>query len=534
MALAVRYAVGYGRPAAASSNGSSSERSAVVNRHPSQTHDSLATDTTHPPARQLDVAIIGGGIAGLVTALRLGRHSGSAPALSVRLFEARERLGGLIETQRVDAEQQGDCLCETGPDSLATAKTAAIELCHELGLGDALVAPRSDAAFSVLHDQRLHPLPAGFRLIAPTKPWPLLQSGLFSWPGKARMLLEPLIKPGALAHEDPDNEGDTDEGVASFVKRRFGREVFERVAEPVLGGLFIADPTELSAERVLGPFVALERRCGSVLRGLRGPARSPGATAQSAPAQLTIKNGLSTLVERLVEQIPPSWLELDCAARQLRRLPGGGWRIETAHGTWQANSIVLACPAPRCRELLSADAPALATALAGLRFASCATINLVYRESDIALLPGDFGFFVPRRERNHIFAATYSSEKFPGVAPDGFHVVRTFQGGPLDPSAIDLDDETLVQRSHDDLAPLIGINGKPISWRVNRFPNVMPQFDIGHRARVANVEQEIERHEGLHLAGSALGAYGLADCAASGNAVATAIRAQRSSDLEQS
>lgn len=493
-----------------------------------------ACGANDPDARRLDVAIVGGGISGLVTAFRLSRHQHSTDPLSLRLFEARDRLGGLIQTERVEAEQQGDCLCETGPDSLATAKPAAIDLCRELGLGDALVAPRSDAAFSVLHDQRLHRLPAGFRLIAPTLPWPLLRSGLFSWPGKARMLLESLIKPGALAGDDPSEDAATDESVESFVRRRFGREVFERVAEPVLGGLFIADATKLSAERTLGPFVELERQCGSVLRGLRGSSGPSGAAAQRSPAQLTIADGLGTLVERLAGQIPAGWLELDCAARQLRRLPGGAWQIETARGTWRANSVVLACPAPRCRELLKADAPALATALAGLRFASCLTVNLVYRRDDVALLPGDFGFFVPRRERNRIFAATYSSEKFPGVAPDGFHVVRTFQGGPLDPSALDLDDETLAQRAHDDLAPLIGINGKPVSWRVNRFPNSMPQFDVGHRARVEVVEQEVERHEGLHLAGSALGAYGLADCAASGNAVAAALRTHLSQDRGQS
>lgn len=481
----------------------------------------------NPNARHLDVAIVGGGISGLVTAFRLSGHQDSTGPLSVRLFEARDRLGGLIQTERVEVERQGDCLCEAGPDSLVTTKTAAIDLCRELGLGDALVRPRLAASFSVVYDRRLHPLPSGFRLIAPTEPWPLLRSGLFTWPGKMRMLLEPRVKAAPGSINDPREDTAADESVESFVRRRFGREAFERVAEPVLGGLFVADATKLSAERTLGPLVELERRCGSVLRGLRGSSRSSNSAAQGSPVQLTLEHGLGSLIERLVGEIPVTWLELRCSARQIRQLPDGTWQIETARGTWLANDVVLACPTPLCSELLKAAAPTLANSLAGLRFASCVTVNLVYRRSDVARLPSDFGFFVARREPNHILAATYASEKFSGLAPDGFHVVRTFQGGPLDPAAVELDDETLVQRSHGDLAPLIGVNGKPVAWRVHRFRRAMPQFDVGHRTRVANLQREVERHRGLHLTGSALGAYGLADCAASGEAVAATIRTRR-------
>ena len=466
----------------------------------------------------MDVAVVGGGISGLVTALRLSRQRESTGPLAVRLFEASDRLGGTIQTERVRAEHPGDCLCEAGPDSMVTTKAAAIDLCRELGLGDALVPPRSAASFSVVHDQRLHPLPAGFRLIAPTERWPLLRSSLFSWPGKLRMLLESRVK----APTRNDLRDVPDESVESFVLRRFGREAFERVAEPVLGGLFVADATKLSADRTLGPFVELERRRGSVLRGLRGPSGPSTPPGQASPAQLTLEHGLGSLVERLAGQIPPGWLELDCGAKQLRPHPCGAWQIETARGTWLARDVVLACPAPRCSALLEAAVPSLARSLAGLRFASCVTVNLVYRSGDVRL-PNDFGFFVARREPNHILAATYSSEKFSGRAPEGCNLVRTFQGGALDPAAVDLDDETLVERSHGDLARLIGVNGSPLATLVNRFRQAMPQFDVGHPARVANLERELGQHRGLHLAGSARGAYGLHDCVASGEAVAATL-----------
>ena len=470
----------------------------------------MAAPRDNPDLRHLDVAIVGGGISGLAAAFRLHAHQQSARPLSVRLFEACDHLGGTIQTERIEAEQQGDCLCEAGPDSMVTTKPAAIDLCRELGLGDALVEPRSAEAFSVVRKQRLHPLPAGFRLIAPTERWPLLRSGLFSWPGKLRMLHESRVK--------ASDELAADESVESFVVRRFGREAFERVAEPVLGGLFVADATELSAARTLGPFVELERRYGSVLRGLRDTPR-----ASSSPAQLTLERGLGSLVERLSEQIPSTWIELDCAAEKIWPLPRDGWQIETARGVWLARDVLLACPAPRCSALLSTAVPTLASALAELRFASCVTVNLVYRRGEVARLPNDFGFFVPRREPNHILAATYASEKFAARAPQGYIVIRTFQGGTLDHAAVDLDDETLVERSQRDLARLIGVTAPPRATSLTRFREAVPQFEVGHAERVARLSREVEEHEGLYLAGSALGAYGLADCVASGEAVAATI-----------
>ena len=460
--------------------------------------------------RQLDVAIVGGGISGLAVAYRLIARRKSGGPLSLRVFEARDRLGGTIQTDRLEAEAPGDCVCEAGPDSMITAKPAAIELCRELGLGDALVEPGSAEGFSVVHEQRLHPLPRGFRLIAPTERWPLLRSSLFSWSGKLRMLREPR----AATHDDSG----ADESVESFVVRRFGREAFARVAQPVLGGLFVADATQLSAARTLGPFVELERRFGSVLRGLRKSSR-----ASSSPAQLGLEDGLGSLVQRLSDQLPSDWIELGCGVEKLWPLPRGGWRIETARGSWEARNLLLACPTPRCSALLSGAAPNLASTLSELRFASCVTVNLVYRRARVTRLPDDLGFFVPRREPNQILAATYASEKFPARAPEDYVVVRTFQGGALDPLAVDLDDETLVERAHADLTRLIGVSSPPRASSVTRFREAMPQFEIGYTERVARLEREIESHPGLYLVGSALGAYGLADCVASGEAAAAKL-----------
>ena len=471
--------------------------------------------------RDLDVAIIGGGISGLVTAYRLANREASGRRASVHLFEASDRLGGTVQT-----ETRGDWLLETGPDSMLTAKVSATVLCRELGLGDELIAPLSNATFSLVHNRRLHPLPAGFRMIAPTQPWPLLRSRLFSFAGKLRLLLEPRI-PRRVSRSD-DDELNQDETVESFVVRRFGQEAFDRVAEPLLGGLFVADASKLSAQRVLGPFVELERRHGSVLRGLRAGATSSADTArkssQSAPAQLTLKRGLGSLIGRLVEEIPSSWLQLGCAVKVIKpSRERERWQIETTSGIWMAREVVLACPAPRGHDLLRDTIPEVARTFKELRFTSCVTVNMVYRRSDLCHLPSDFGFFVPRDEPFRILAASFASEKFPGRAPKEHVVVRTFQGGALDPDALDLDDATLTLRSHHDLTQLVGARDFPLSSMVTRFRQSMPQFDIGHLTRVADLQRRVGELAGLHVVGSGMGAYGLPACVESAEEVAMRI-----------
>ena len=245
-------------------------------------------------------------------------------------------------------------------------------------------------------------------------------------------------------------------------------------------------------------------------------------------AQLTLKRGLGSLIGRLVEEIPAPWLQLGCAAKAIRPLrEQQGWQIESTSGNWTAREVVLACPAPRCHDLLGDTIPGVAVALKELHFTSCATVNLVYRRSDLYELPSDFGFFVPRSEPHRILAASFASEKFPNRAPDEHVIVRTYHGGALDPGALDLDDAVLIERSHHDLARLIGAGALPLSSLVSRFRQSMPQFDVGHLDRVADLRGQVGSIRGLHVVGSGMGAYGLPDCVESAEAAAMSIELDR-------
>ncbi len=247
-----------------------------------------------------------------------------------------------------------------------------------------------------------------------------------------------------------------------------------------------------------------------------------------APAQLTLKRGLGSLIDRLVEEIPASWLQLGCAAKAIRPLcEGEGWQIESTSGNWTAREVVLACPAPRCHDLLRDTLPAVAGALNEIHFTSCVTVNLVYRRSDLYELPIDFGFFVPRSEPYRILAASFASEKFPDRAPDEHVVVRTYHGGALDPDALDLDDAILIDRSHHDLAQLIGAGALPLSSLVSRFRQSMPQFDVGYLSRVADLRRQVSPIRGLHIVGSGMGAYGLPACVESAEEAALSIELHR-------
>jgi oxygen-dependent protoporphyrinogen oxidase len=469
--------------------------------------------------------IVGGGVCGLVAAYHLRRHAFEAGLpLDVTVVEAAPRLGGKIVT-----EHSGGFVVEGGPDSFLAAKPQAAALARALGLGERLVG--CDGARRrvwVARRGRLAEVPPGLQMLVPTRPRAFLASPLFSWPGKARIALERWLPPRPAAG---------DESLAGFVRRRFGREALERLADPVLSSIHLGDPERLSLAAVWPGCAELERRHGSVGRGVRAAAAATGAgrtqaggsaggPATGEPAFLTLRGGLAELIDALAERLGGPGGAALLAGRpavEIAAAAGGGppFTVRLADGeTLSADAVLLAVPAFAAADLLAAARPELAAALGALRYASAATVALGFPPG-AAALPEGFGFFVPAAERRAVVAATFASTKFPGRAPAGGALVRAFVGGARGEAWAELPEDELVAAVRADLAALIGLAAEPALARVHRWPRGYPQYEVGHRERVAALEAHCG--PGLYLAGSAYHGAGIPDTVASAERAAAAM-----------
>jgi oxygen-dependent protoporphyrinogen oxidase len=451
------------------------------------------------------VVVVGGGITGLAAAHRVRER---APEAQVVVVEAAGRLGGTIAT-----EQVGGFRVEGGPDSILTEKPWAADLCARLGVE--LVGTRAgERRTFVVHAGRLEPLPEGFLLLAPTSLRPLLASPLFSWRGKLRMALDLVL---------PRRRDAGDESLAAFVRRRLGREALERVAQPLVGGIYTADPERLSLAATMPRFRDLERRHRSVVLGLRAAARAAPQAGAGARYALFVApaEGMEALVAALARRLPEGALRLAAPAAGLARV-GGRWRLRAGREPLEADALVLAVPAHAAGGLLGPLDPGLGAALGGIEYASSATVSLAFRDADVPGLRG-YGFVVPASEGRPLLACTYSSRKFPGRAPAGHELLRAFVGGALRPDLASADDETLVDLVRAELRQLLGVAAAPLLVRVRRHPRAMPQYAVGHLERVAEVERRAAALPRVALAGAAYRGVGLPDCVRSGEAAADAV-----------
>ena len=458
------------------------------------------------------VVVVGGGITGLSAAHRLHEliAEGGLRA-SVLLLESAPTLGGHVRTEVVDGH-----LFEGGPDSLVLAKPAGRALCERLGLGDDLVRVEG-GRIQILHRGRLRDVPEGFRMMAPTRLGPVLSSSLFSPAGKVRMAMERFL---------PAAPPERDESLGAFVTRRFGREVLERVAEPILASLFVADADRLSLGATLPQFHEMERRHGSVTRAFaaarRDRRRIEGRHDARSSNVASLRNGFGRIVETLTARLPVDSVRTRIRIDRIDAPPESDrWRIELADSDpVTADAVILACPAYAMASVLASVDAGLAAELDRVDYAPCATVNLAYRADDIGRMPGSVGFFVARTERRPLLAVSFVSVKFPERAPAGRILLRAFLGGALHPEVEELDEDALARVAHDELVPLLRLRGTPVLARTYRFPRAMPQYEVGFPARLESIAARAEAIPGLVLAGSAVGAVGLPDCIASGERAA--------------
>jgi len=474
------------------------------------------------------IAVLGGGISGLSAAFRLLELSAKHETpLEVTLLERGPRLGGALCTIR----EQG-FIAEAGADSFLTEKPWAIDLVRRLGLDGELVATRAEFRRTyVVHNGTLVEIPEGFSLLAPTRLLPMLRSPLLSPLGKLRVMIEPLI---------PRRRGHRDESLASFVTRRLGREVLERIAQPLAGGIYTADPELLSLHATLPRFADMEARHGSVIRGLRaaackhdaeyGKSRTSGGTSGARWSLFaSLRGGIGTMVDALAQRLGET-VRRNVEVVALERIGGGAperkprWRIVMADGAaLEADAVICALPAHRATPLFEPHAPALARALGTIGYASAAVVNLAYRESDFPRAPRSFGFVVPAIERRRIIAGSFTSLKFDGRAPAGTILVRAFVGGAMQSELMALDDTAMIEVARKEFRALLGVEAAPLWSQVSRWPDSMPQYAVGHHGRVAEIERAVAALPGLELAGAALRGVGIPDCVLGGERAAQAV-----------
>ena len=458
------------------------------------------------------LVVIGGGIAGLAAAHRaveLARER--SQALDLTLLESRPRLGGTISTEQVDG-----FTIEAGPDSFLSEKPWALELCRRLGVEDQLL--RTDDRFRkifVWRGGRLHPLPDGFQLLAPTKLAPFASASLFSWPGKLRMAMDLVLPRGGT--------GD-DESLGSFVRRRLGAEALERVAQPLVAGIYTADPDDLSLAATMPRFIELEKRERSLILGLWRAAKKaplPGTSGARWSLFVTFRNGMQQLTDTLAARLPDSAVQLMTGVTGVERA-GARWRIGAGGGGFDADAVIVATESHATARMLRYVDPQIAALLDDIPYASSATVSLGYRRADIARSLDAFGFVVPRTEGRALLAATFSSVKYPGRAPADHVLIRCFLGGALDAAMLDRGDDELVAQARGELRAAMNVTASPVLTRLARHPASMPQYRVGHLARIDAIEHRVARLPGLFLAGGGYRGVGIADCVRSGEAAAEA------------
>ena len=509
--------------------------------------EAVASAAITYPENAMRTAIIGGGIAGLAAAYELEKARAENPEIQYTLFESRDRLGGSIATNIIDGT-----VLERGPDSFLTEKPAAAELCRELGLGPDLT-PSNDADRKtwIVVGKRLVGLPDGLMFLVPTKLVPTALSPLFSIGTKIRMGLE-------LLH--PPRPSTKDESVAALVERHFGRQAVDRLADPLLSGIYGGDATQLSARTVLPRLVEMEAQYGSLTRGMLAahkkmkaamaartqsaapPAGSPRAPVQPAPDRLKsvgsqptgpraiftgLRGGLQQLVDAITAKLDPLAIRLGTTVDSIERT-ASGWQITASGKTQPYDAVIIASPAWAASAVLSTVDAQLSRELAGIPYSSSITVNLVYDESKIGPLPEGFGFLVPASSGRAMLACTFAHRKFLGRTAPGKAVLRAFLGGMRNDALMAEPDNVLIATVRRELseilgARIIGLHIEPEFAQVNRWRRAMAQYAVGHQERMVRVSELVKALPGLHLVGNAYDGIGIPDCIRLGRRAARAV-----------
>jgi protoporphyrinogen/coproporphyrinogen III oxidase len=459
------------------------------------------------------IAIIGGGVSGLSASFALERQRSQGAPIEYVVFESSSRFGGVVRTERMD-----DWLVEAGPDSFLTEKPWAADLCRELGLGDQLIGSNDAARKTyILVKGQLVPLPDGLMFMVPTRLRSTFLSPLFSWRTKLRMMAEWFYRPV------PNRAEST---VAEFVERHYGREMVDRVADPLLAGVYGGSADELSVQSVLPRFADIEAERGSLGRAMVAAAAS--GTQRSGPARplfTSLKNGMQQMIDAVRARIPEAALRTNSVVESVKPVSGKWLVVADGGRTAEFDSVIIAIPACAAAGLLTSGCAELAGELNTIRYSSSVIAVLGYGEKTCAALPAGFGFLVPRTENRRVLAATFAHNKFLHRAPENHALIRCFLGGTRDETVLQCSEDEIRSIVRGELKQILGIDAEPRFVRIYKWKQAMAQYGVGHGARVERIQNLLAARPGLVVAGNAYGGIGVPDCVRSGSEAAAKILA---------
>jgi protoporphyrinogen/coproporphyrinogen III oxidase len=455
------------------------------------------------------IAIIGGGISGLSAAFAIEEHRRTTGAdIEYVLYESSSRLGGVLRTELADG-----CVVEAGPDSFVTEKPWAADLCRAVGLGDQLIGSNDAIRKTyILVRGRLVEMPDGLMFLVPTKILPTGLSALFSWKTKLRMTEELFHPPRAADH---------DESVAAFVERHYGPEMVDRLADPLLSGIYGGEAAGLSVRAVLPRFAEMERTHGSLGRAMLAARKkmSSGPHKAAPPLFTSLKNGMQHLAETVVSQLRPTSLLINAPVEAIQS-EAGGWVVSAGMQSDHFDGIVIALPARPAADVLRMASSELSAELRAVQYSSSITVGLAYDRDVREALPPGFGFLVPRSEGRRLLAATFVHNKFPHRAPDDRALLRCFFGGRNAENVWAASDDQIVGIVRSELQVILGLCAEPLFARVYKWKSAMAQYGVGHLERLERIERLRQKLPGVALAGNAYRGIGVPDCVRSGQEAA--------------
>jgi len=488
------------------------------------------------------IIIIGGGVAGLGAAYKITRATSEGHDIGFTLLERDRRLGGKILTEIVpDPSGEGRFIVDGGPDCFLTEKPACHRIAKLMGIfDDELPTDDTRRRTWILSRGKLHQMPDGVMMFAPTKFVPFATTGLFSWPGKIRMAMDLFIPPKKVVPGELN-----DETLESFVARRMGRECLDRLAEPLVGGVHASDPKQMSLAATFPRLLEMEQNYRSLLKAFIAVRRKVEEMRRKYPPKpgekprtffTSFVNGMQQLTDRMADVAGRETIRTGVGVASLKPIGGGAWSAQLSDGSIiEGDAVILATESWAAEPLVRPHDQVIADALIAIPASSSATVSIAFNEKEVGFDLNAFGVLCPLVEGRALMAATYSSTKWPGRAPKGKVLLRGFVGGPHNQEILRRSDEELVQTVLAEFHGILGLNpnAKPFFSRVFRWHLGMPQYTLGHLDRVALIEDRSAQIPGFALAGGSYRGVGVPNCIESGERAVSKVLGEWGIDLAE-